>query len=193
MRKTCTKCGVAKPIDQFVKNKSCKNGRAGTCRQCQNIRCTAWKRKNSVRLAAARRKRYAETKGKEVKDRERLRRERAPLRTQCQRLRAGMASRSRLKAVPFDSAGFTVDYLMDRIIANPFCECCGCSLRIGSAHGRTVDTSITIDRIRPERGYTMSNVAILCWRCNNLKRDANPKELKVLYNWLRSAWGNETI
>lgn len=34
-------------------------------------------------------------------------------------------------------------------------------------------------------------IAMLCWRCNNLKRDATPTELKTVTDWLWTVWGNE--
>ena len=202
MKKTCKKCGKLKPLTAFVLNKTCKDGRAGTCRECGNAYCTAWKRKNAKRLAAARRKRYAETEGKEVKAREQRRRERAPLRVQCQRLRGGMVARSRIKGLPFDTDVLTVNYLMERIDARPTCECCGRTLNIGANDkakrvtcpaktGQKDDASPSMDRIRPERGYTADNIAILCWRCNNLKRDATPTELNTVTDWLWTVWGNE--
>ena len=192
MKKTCSKCGKSKPVTAFVVNKTCKDGRAGTCRECGNAYCTAWKRKNAKRIAAARRKRYAETEGMEVKAREQRRRERAPLRVQCQRLRGGMIERSRLHGLPFDSDTLTVSYLMQRIEAKPTCECCGVAFRIGGErNGVKCNASPSIDRIRPQAGYTVKNIALLCWRCNNLKRDATPTELKTVTDWLWTVWGNE--
>ena len=81
---------------------------------------------------------------------------------------------------------------MERIEANPTCECCGVAFRIGGErNGVKCNTSPSIDRIRPERGYTVKNIALLCWRCNNLKRDATPTELKTVTDWLWTVWGNE--
>ena len=192
MKKRCEKCGKTKPLEAFVKNATCTDGRAGTCRACGNAYCTAWKRKNAKRISAARRKRYAETEGMKVKAREQRRRERAPLRVQCQRLRGGMVERSCLRGLPFDSDTLTVNYLMERIEAKPTCECCGVAFKIGGErNGVKCNASPSIDRIRPQAGYTVNNIALLCWRCNNLKRDATPQELKAVTDWLWTVWGNE--
>jgi hypothetical protein len=103
-----------------------------------------------------------------------------------------MIERSRLRGLPFDSDILTVDYLMERIESKPTCECCGKAFRIGGArNGMKDDSSPSIDRIHPERGYTVGNIALLCWRCNNLKRDATPTELKTVTDWLWTCWGNE--
>lgn len=202
MNKICGKCGRAKPIEAFIKNKLCKDGRAGTCRECSNTYVATWKQTHSDRLSADRRKRYAETEGREVKERERRRRERVPLRVQCQRLRSGMAERSKKRRLPFESDVLTVAYLMDRIEKHPNCECCGNPFLIGancaakqsvcvSKNGQKSDSSPSIDRIRPDRGYTVKNIAILCWRCNNLKRNSTPSELQMVCDWMRDVWGNE--
>jgi len=36
MIKKCSKCGIEKPLEMFVKNKTCKNGRSNVCKDCQN-------------------------------------------------------------------------------------------------------------------------------------------------------------
>lgn len=192
MNKTCKKCEKSKPVSSFVISKECKDGRAGTCRECRNKYSTMWKLNNAKRISEARRKQYAETAGRDVKAREQRRLERYPLRVQCQRLRYGMIERSRLRGLPFDSSALTVGYLMDRLERNPACECCRKRLAIGGVkHGKPDDASPSIDRIHPERGYTVENVAILCWRCNNLKRDATPMELKIVTDWMLMVLGDQ--
>ena len=39
--KICQKCGLPKPLNRFVKNKQCRDGRAGTCQACTNKRTIA--------------------------------------------------------------------------------------------------------------------------------------------------------
>ena len=63
----CKKCGLEKPQEEFIKNKNCKNGRAGTCKKCMNDYSKKWKRKIWDTILARARKRYAETEGLEVK------------------------------------------------------------------------------------------------------------------------------
>ena len=190
--KTCNKCGKKKSESAFVKSKTCAGGVAGTCLTCSNAYCAAWKRKNQKRLSEARRKRYAETEGLEVKERERIRYEKQPLRVICQRLCGGMRERSRLGRLPFDSEVLTVKFLMARIEAKPKCECCGVPFAIGGVkNGVQVAASPSVDRIKPKLGYTLKNLAILCWRCNNLKRDSHPAELQRVADWMRASWGNE--
>ncbi|MEG2347236.1 MAG: hypothetical protein RSB50_06100 [Cetobacterium sp.] len=45
--KTCVKCGVEKPIEEFGKNKGYVNG---TCKSCINIRSKEWKENNREKV-----------------------------------------------------------------------------------------------------------------------------------------------
>jgi hypothetical protein len=57
-----------------------------------------------------------------------------------------------------------------------FCPALGLPLQVGQ--GRLTDNSPTLDRIIPERGYVPGNVIVVSWRCNKLKSDASPGELR---------------
>ncbi len=175
----------------FVKNKLCKEGYAGTCRTCQNTYGRGWKRMNRDRLAPIRRRQYAERYGAIQRGKERIRKEQYPLRVRCQLLRGGMRDRARKSGFDFDSTFFTVAYLMKLVGGKPYCECCGKRLDISfKSGGSPNNNSPSMDRVVGCRGYAKGNVALLCWRCNNLKRDAASGELRQIANWM-DAWGNE--
>jgi len=189
--KQCNKCGQLKTLDEFIKNIQCKDGFAGTCKTCQNEYSKKWKTKNSKSLAEQRRKNYAETKGLEVKQREEKRKELYPLRVRCQLLRGGMRDRAKIKGIKFDSEFFTVEYLINRLLKNPSCECCGKKLDIGfKKDNKFNDNSPSMDRVNPNKGYEKENVAILCWRCNKHKQDSTAKELRMIAAFM-DTWGNE--
>lgn len=44
--KTCTKCDESKPLDAFYQNPECRDGRQGSCKECDNKRSIAWKKAN---------------------------------------------------------------------------------------------------------------------------------------------------
>jgi len=48
--KKCKKCNVEKSLDEFVKNKSCKDGRAGTCLDCWHAYQSEYYQKNKDRI-----------------------------------------------------------------------------------------------------------------------------------------------
>lgn len=39
MNKICSKCGLEKPINEFVKNKTKKDGYASYCKECHRKTC----------------------------------------------------------------------------------------------------------------------------------------------------------
>jgi len=187
--KKCSKCYKKYPLDNFIKNKSCKDGHGNICKNCQNTYSRLWKQKNSKRLAKQRRKRYAETEGLEVKERERKRKKLYPLRYRCQMLRSGMRNRAKTNNFAFDENYFTVNHLIKRLSENPYCECCGKKLDIGFKEDKKFNNnSASMDRVDSSRGYTKDNVAILCWRCNKHKQDSTSKELRIIADFM-DAWG----
>ena len=189
--KICNKCKQEYPLDRFVKNNQCKDGYAGTCKNCQNEYSRNWKRENRDRLAPIRRKQYAESYGVIQRDKERIRKEQYPLRVRGQLLRSGMRDRARNAGFDFDSNLFTVSYLMGILDRHPYCECCGKRLDISfKSNGSPNNDSPSMDRVVGSKGYVDGNVALLCWRCNNLKRDATSNELRQIANWM-DCWGNE--
>lgn len=187
--KTCQKCQKTKPLEEFTKNKECKDGRTGTCQQCTNERSNQWKRDNRERILAERRAAYAADNGAAVKAREKRRYEREPFRVRAQKTRKSIDERARQSGIPFDRKAITAEYLLQWFMTTPSCECCGKSLDYqltdvkytGPKHNTP-----SIDRIIPALGYVIGNIALLCWRCNNLKRDATADELQQIADWMRT-------
>lgn len=187
MKKICRKCNRELPGEQFIRNKSCKNGRAGTCKDCSNAYSRRWKQENASRLAIVRRQQYAERYGPIQRRKEQERRDNRPFRVRAQLLRGGMRQRAKQLELPFDSDVLTTDYLLAWMHKTPTCPCCGVQLDYGFKHDRKPhDDSPSIDQVIPGAGYTVDNVALICWRCNNLKRDATPDELQKVVDWMRS-------
>ncbi|HRE44070.1 MAG TPA: hypothetical protein PKY87_08875 [Terricaulis sp.] len=97
-----------------------------------------------------------------------------------------MIDRARLLGLPFDREILTTDWLRAAMESAPNCPCCGRAFDFGFKYdGRKKDASPSIDRIRPAEGYVLGNVALICWRCNNLKRDASAAELETIVRWMR--------
>ena len=46
------------------------------------------------------------------------------------------------------------------------------------------DDSPSIDRVNSKLGYIKNNVAILCWRCNKVKQDSIPSELRIVADFI---------
>ena len=81
---------------------------------------------------------------------------------------------------------------LDSFIKNQdVCLCCGIKLDIKFKHDKKPhNNSPSLDRFYPKLGYVKGNVFLICWRCNNLKRDATANELRTIANWM-DVYGND--
>ena len=52
MKKRCSKCGKEKELEEFVKHRKCKDGRAGVCKECANEYGRKWAENNSNNIKA---------------------------------------------------------------------------------------------------------------------------------------------
>ncbi len=92
--------------------------------------------------------------------------------------------RVRELGIPHDPQILRVAYMYDWLRSQPACVCCGVVFATGPKFdGQKQDASPSLDRIIPAGGYTQGNVALICWRCNNLKRDATGFELLRVAIW----------
>lgn len=136
-------------------------------------------------LAPRRRQLYAERYGPIQREKERLRQKTYPIRVRAQLLRGGMRDRSKKRGFGFDKNYFTVKRLMDWLTNDPYCSCCGKELDCSFKHdGKKSNLSPSMDRFDSAFGYTTSNTFLLCWRCNNLKRDATSTKLRMIADWM---------
>jgi hypothetical protein len=77
--------------------------------------------------------------------------------------------------------------LADIIIPDD-CPCCNRTMKMRSGppkNGATA-SSPSLDRLNPSRGYVAGNVVVICWRCNELKRNATINELRTILTWMES-------
>lgn len=51
--KVCSACGTEKPLDEFYRRKSSRDGRRADCKDCVRQRSLAWKKENKERHLAA--------------------------------------------------------------------------------------------------------------------------------------------
>ena len=189
--KTCSRCGIKKELNLFIKNKICEDGRAGLCKTCQNLYSKNWKRKNNVRIAKRRRELYHGSEGilrrKNAEERRRIRVANAPYTARARILRLGVLDRSKKHGLVCDKDLFTVKYLVGWLKSQKTCECCNSLLDINFKYdGKPNNSSPSLDKFVPEKGYTKENTVLICWRCNNLKRDATAKELRQIVDWMYS-------
>lgn len=63
-------------------------------------------------------------------------------------------------------------------------RCPICRALLERRSGPKRDTSPSIDRIIPARGYVKENVIIICMACNRRKQDSTPEMLSAIVEWL---------
>jgi len=82
--------------------------------------------------------------------------------------------------------GIEITITADDIVIPDNCPCCGQRLevRTGPLKQGQVPTSPSLDRIDSRRGYVPDNIAVICWRCNEVKRNASAEELRMVAAWM---------
>ena len=63
------------------------------------------------------------------------------------------------------------------------CPILGIPLQYG-VPGQRNDTSASVDRILPDKGYTAENVEIISWRANRIKNNGTCQEFKQIFDYL---------
>lgn len=88
-------------------------------------------------------------------------------------LYANAKTRARQLGLPFDIT-------RDDIVVPEYCPVLGIKLtaQVGKRGGN--DSSPSLDRIRPERGYVRGNIVVVSNRANRIKADATLRELKLI-------------
>ena len=83
--------------------------------------------------------------------------------------------RAKKNNIPFN---LTEDYLKSIYPSDMICPVLGFEMSMGLDGNGWVDTSPSLDRIIPEKGYVQGNVVVISMRANSIKRDATPGELR---------------
>lgn len=172
--KNCSKCGTEYPATNecFRTSSSCKDGISNVCKKCVAIAKKEWRQDTG---------RYKKGPHQLISFEERCATDSILRRAMI--LRQGILKRSKEKNLPCDLEILTVSYFNQILRSNSFCKCCGIELDC-SFKDQVNDRSPTVDKIVPTLGYVISNIAIICWKCNVIKKDATLLELKSLLTWM---------
>lgn len=164
-------------------NKECRNGITNWCRKCRYNYCREWKAKNRDKLNKRNRDIYAETNGARQKELEARRAFLFPFRRVATVLLIGIRQRVRERGLPV-AKELIKKFVIDWLQRQPNCECCGVAFHIGPKNGAPMDSSPSFDQIIPGSGYLLPNVALICWRCNNIKRNYSASDLRLVAAWI---------
>lgn len=91
--------------------------------------------------------------------------------------------RAKNKSVPFDG----IMPILQKVVQearqqNGKCACCGVSFMPGK--DMVDDASMTIHRVRPEKGYSVDNIAVICYKCNSAIGEPTDMEGKAkVWKW----------
>ncbi len=178
----------------FYRVKQCLGGIDTVCRTCRNAQRKAWKHKNAERVRAQRRELYLIRNGPRLRAKALARHERFPFQFTAEILTKGIYERARDRGFEVSPELRTKAFVEAWLRRQPACECCGVTFHIGPKNGQKTDASPSFDRFNSAGGYTLGNTALICWRCNNIKRNYEAEDLERVAGWIkrRSAWGNET-
>lgn len=66
------------------------------------------------------------------------------------------------------------------------CPVCGVDFTFD---GGWKDSSMTLDRVDVNGGYTDDNVALICWRCNTVKSVGNAEDHQRIADWMKKRGG----
>lgn len=88
--------------------------------------------------------------------------------------------RSDSKGIPFN---ITVDYVLG--ITPDTCPVFG-TVFVFTGGGRNAMHNASIDRLRPELGYVVGNIAVISTRANVIKNDASSEEMLKVVEWMKT-------
>lgn len=202
--RVCTKCGKIGQHSRrdFYAEVNRKDGLRPECRDCSNEQRRAWKAKNRDRLSKRRREQYAEQTADARWQKKLAQWKKAPYLTRAQTLAHGIRERSQKNQWPIPEAFRTSAFFIEWMQRQPNCECCGVEFDVGrdrkKTKGQKSDRSPSIDRFDTDKPYELDNIRLICWRCNNIKRNYSASDLRMVADWIDcsapvdfEAWGNE--
>jgi 5-methylcytosine-specific restriction endonuclease McrA len=190
MKMTCSSCEKKYPhtAEFFLPAKQCRGGVSRLCRVCVRRRRKAWSKKNRVKILARRRGLYLSSEKVAEARRKKARWKSDPIRQRAMTMQQSLVNRAKEQGLPLSQELRRSSWFADQLRALPSCPCCGKPFDLSGAIGRgnhgPSNRSPSVDRLVPSRGYVVGNIKIICWRCNNLKRDATVAELENVMLWM---------
>lgn len=165
--KQCNICKQFLPLDMFSTNNAIKKDRLSLyCKPCDKQKQESKRRKQPEKQLEYGRRYQAK------------RREDFEYRLQM----LLNASKQRARANDIEHT-LTLTDIKELYPADGKCPVFGTTLQFNKAGFR--DSSPSLDKIDPNKGYTKDNVQVLSWRANKLKSDASIQELELLLSFMK--------
>lgn len=142
----------------------------------------AWKERNREAINAKRRADYAARRGL-FHARELARCARNPKASKASSIAKGIVARSKAAGWPRPE-WVSQEAILDWFSRQPSCACCGQDFAFAVPGSGWVEASPSFDRLDPLSDYRLSNVRLICWRCNNIKRNYSAADLRLVAAWI---------
>lgn len=83
------------------------------------------------------------------------------------------------------SFSITVDDIIKLFTEGDKCPVLGIPMYFNFGGNGPAENSPSLDRLVPKLGYTPSNITVISYRANAIKRDASLEELQALVSWMK--------
>ena len=169
--KKCSKCKIIKPLTEFNKTKTNKDGLSYLCKDCNRETARSYRERNHTRY-------YENQKARRSEENVFISQNLYNLTTR--------ASKKGLEVT------VTQEFLLELLKASEY-KCCvtGLTMNLETHHRKKANPfKASLDRIDSSRGYTEDNVQWVCWSVNQMKSDKTKEEfefwIKTLYKAISS-------
>ena len=175
MNKTCSRCKIAKPLDNFSKDKNRVDGKTVHCRVCAkayrtknrtaiNLNKKRYRAENLARVTAYQRQHYKENSKRIMEDNRKFYENNRDV---------YLLKKSRERA---KKSGLEHSLTLEDLKIPTHCPYLGIELTCKLGSGQ-LKTNASVDRIDSSKGYVKDNVQIVSRQANTMKNDATLEEL----------------
>lgn len=157
--KVCLKCGETKRTDEFARRSGPKSNFRNICQECMKAYQRAYAQTDKMReYGRNRMRKYRADPALKAKERK----TRTERNRQSPRYALNLAIHNAKKR---HVVGITTDYLME-LFEKQAGVCAISGIAMTWSRGKIEPTSMSIDKIEPERGYIEGNVRLVCYAVN---------------------------
>ena len=186
--KICIICGKEKPLEEFTKSAKSKDGRGSYCKECHREYTKQW---TADHIDQVKENHKAYNKANADKIRADRKVYKAEHRDYFLEYGRRYANEKPEKALLYEARKrareFNIPFsITDKDIVIPeFCPILGVKLVRGAADNNR-DCCPSLDRIAPEKGYVLGNIAVMSYRANRIKNNGTADEHRQIADWIDS-------